>query len=120
MTQPSGFGLTVRMKETLAAITAHVALHGVMPSRRSLGAALGCNANNASRLMAALIERGELSSRGGGGGSLAGFGNAGVAIFIPADLAAKLAAFCIERSEKLPAVVADAVTLHLDQLGDVE
>jgi len=54
------------------------------------------------------------------GGPLAGFGRDGVSVFVPAHVAAELAAFCVKNSEKVAAVVADAITLHLDQLGGVE
>jgi hypothetical protein len=112
-------GLTPRMAEALRAITGHVALHGVMPSRSTLAAALGCNKTNATRLMLALVERGELNSVTRGG-PLAGFGREGVSVFVPAHVAAELAAFCVKNSEKITAVVADAIALHLDQLGGVE
>src|SRR4051794_30899824 len=100
--------LTPRMAECLRAITEHVARHGAVPSRRILAGLLGCNATNATRLAHALIERGELSSMTTGG-PLSGFGRDGVAVFVPAHVAATLAAFCVARSEKLTAVVADAI-----------
>lgn len=106
--------LTQRMKDALDAITAHVALHGVMPSRSSLAAAIGCNRNNANRLIGSLVERGEVNSVSTGG-ALAGFGRDGVSVFVPSHIAAALAGFCHANSEKVSAVVADAITLHLDQ-----
>ncbi len=112
---PSGICLTPRMAEALRAITEHVALHGVMPSRRLLAAKLGCNPNNANRLIHSLIERGELSAMTPGG-PLSGFGHQGVAVFVPAHVAATLAAFCLAHGEKLTAVTADAITLHIDQV----
>lgn len=114
--QLSTMGLTPRMKAALEAITVHVSLHGVMPSRRSLAIALNCKPNNANRLMGSLIERGEINSLTPGG-ALTGFGRDGVAVFIPAHMAAQLASFCAANSEKITAVVADAIALHLDQLG---
>lgn len=107
-------GLTARMKDALEAITAHVAMHGAMPSRRSLAAALDCTANNANRLIGSLVERGEVNSVSTGG-ALSGFGREGVSVFVPAQVAAQLAAFCLANSERISAVVADAITLHLDQ-----
>jgi hypothetical protein len=116
----AGIGLTQRMREALAAIIGYVGCHGVLPSRASLAQALGCSKNNANRLMASLVERGELASYGRGG-PLAGFGSDGVAVFVPPDVAARLAAFCAGRDERVPAVVADAVMLHLDELeGEVD
>lgn len=67
--QLSTMGLTPRMKAALEAITVHVSLHGVMPSRRSLAIALDCKPNNANRLMGSLIERGEINSLTPGGGA---------------------------------------------------
>lgn len=117
---PVGMGLTPRMKAALDAIVTHVGLHGVMPSRSMLASALACNKNNANRLMTSLVERGEINSLTPGG-ALTGFGSAGIAVFIPAHLAAQLAGFCAINSEKITAVVADAIALHLDQLdGSVE
>jgi hypothetical protein len=88
-----------------------------MPSRRVLAGHLGCNANNANRLIHSLVERGELSSMTPGG-PLTGFGAVGVAVFVPAHLAAQLAAFCAANDERLTAVVADAIALHVDQLSE--
>ena len=107
------------MKEALAAIVSFVGRHGVMPSRRLLAAELRCNPNNANRLMASLIERGELCSVTPGG-ALSGFGRDGVAVFVPAHVAAALAAFCAARDEKISTVVADAIVLHLDELREAE
>jgi hypothetical protein len=112
----TGMGLTSRQAAALAAITEHVALHGVMPSRRTLAKSLGCNPNNAARLAHGLVERGELNTVSPGG-ALSGFGSAGVAVFIPPHLAAHLATFCVDNGERLTSVVADAVALHLDALG---
>ena len=112
----SGMGITSRMRDALHAITEHVALHGAMPSRRTLAAALRCNPTNATRLMHALIERGELNNMTAGG-PLTGFGRDGVAVFVPAHVAASLATFCVAHSEKITAVVADAIALHIDLLG---
>lgn len=110
--------MTPRMKQALEAITVHVGLHGVMPSRAMLASALACNKNNANRLMQSLVERGEINSMTPGG-ALTGFGRDGVAIFIPTHLAAQLASFCATNSEKVQAVVVDAIALHLDHLGEV-
>jgi SOS-response transcriptional repressor LexA len=113
----AGMGLTLRMREALKAITEHVALHGVMPSRRVLAERLGCNATNASRLIHSLVERGELSSLTPGG-PLSGFGHQGVAVMVPAHVAASLAAFCLAQGERLTSVTADAIALHIDQLSE--
>ncbi len=114
----TGMGLTERQRDALAAITEFAARHGVMPSRRQLATALGCNPNNANRLIAGLVERGMLNSISPGG-MLSGFGSEGVAVFIPAHVAAALAAYCAANGERVPAVVADAVTLHLDAVAGV-
>lgn len=116
---PSGMGLTQRQTETLKAITEYVACHGVMPSRRALAAHIQRAPNSANQQMQALVERGELNTITPGG-ALSGFGREGVAVFIPSHIAAILAAFCLEHSEKVTAVVADAIVLHLDQARGVE
>lgn len=108
-------GLTVKQAAALDAITVFVGRHGVMPSRRQLAAELGCGVDNAQQLITRLIERRHLSTLTAGG-QLSGFGQDGVAVFVPAHLAAQLAAFCAARSERVTAVVADAIALHLDQL----
>ncbi len=109
-------GLTPRMADALQAVTEHVAMHGVMPSRSSLAAKLGCNKTDANRLMLALVERGLLSNVSLGG-PLSGFGREGVCVFVPAHVAADLARFCVDNSENVSSVVADAIVLHLDQFG---
>ncbi|OKO67478.1 ABC transporter permease [Bradyrhizobium sp. NAS96.2] len=112
-------GLTARMAAALAAITEFVGRHGVMPSRRLLADAMGCSPNNANRLMQSLVDRGELSTVSRGG-SLAGFGRAGVLISIRPHIAARLAAYCAANDERVMAVAEDAIALHLDGLaGDV-
>lgn len=116
MTDNGPIGLTARMKVALEAITSHVAMHGVMPSRSSLAATLGCGKNNANRLMQSLVERGEVNSVSTGG-ALSGFGRDGVAIFVPSHIAAQLAAYCLTDSERVGDVVADAILLHLDQVA---
>lgn len=115
---PAGMGLTPRMKAALNAITEFVARHGAMPSRSLLAQSLGCNRNNANRLIASLVERGEVHSTAPGG-PLAGFGSVGVAVLVPPHIAAQLASFCAGRDERVSAVVADAITLHLDQFEQV-
>ncbi|MBN8987448.1 MAG: ABC transporter permease [Rhizobiales bacterium] len=112
-------GLTARQKAALDAITAHVGRHGVMPSRSTLAEAMGCSKNNAARLIQGLVARDELNTVTRGG-ALSGFGGAGVSVFVPAYLAAQLAAFCAANAERIPAVVADAIMLHLDQLAGGE
>ncbi|WP_375780848.1 ABC transporter permease [Bradyrhizobium sp. ma5] len=109
-----GMGLTQRMVDALAAITEFVGRHGVMPSRRTLAAAMDCSPNNANRLQR-LVERFELSTVAEGGG-LAGFGRGGVLISIRPHTAARLAAFCAANGERVTAVADDAICLHLDQL----
>lgn len=108
-------GLTQRMKDALDAVTKHVALHGSMPSRRQLASEIGCNPNNAQRLIKSLIERGELNSMTAGG-PLTGFGHSGIAVFVPHHLMSHLADFCASRGETIQSVVADAIALHLDEL----
>ena len=113
---PQGMGLTERQRDALVMITGFVGRHGVMPSRRLLAAEMGCSPNNANRLMQGLVERGELNSLTRGG-SLTGFGGGGVFVSVPPDVASLLAQFCALHGEKLQFVVADAIALHLDQLG---
>ncbi|MHC2241512.1 ABC transporter permease [Bradyrhizobium elkanii] len=114
-----GMGLTARMVDALAAITAFVGRHGVMPSRRTLAAAMSCSPNNANRLMQRLVERGELSTASPGG-VLIGFGREGVLISVRPHTAARLAAFAAAAGDKVTAVADDAINLHLDAVeGDV-
>jgi DNA-binding transcriptional regulator YhcF (GntR family) len=115
---PAGMGLTERQRDALVMVTTHVGLHGVMPSRRVLAAEMGCSPNNANRLVQGLVERGELNSLTRGG-PLTGFGGGGIFVSVPPDIAALLAQFCSLHGEKLQHVVADAIALHLDQLGGV-
>ena len=114
----NGMGLTARMRDALTAITEFVGRHGVMPSRSLLAEAMGCNKNNANRLMNSLVERGELSTVTRGG-MLAGFGREGVLISVRPHIASRLAAYCAANGERVTAVADDAIELHLDLLqGD--
>ncbi|UGA47126.1 ABC transporter permease [Bradyrhizobium quebecense] len=116
-----GMGLTARMVDALKAITEFVGRHGAMPTRRALADVMGCNPNNANRLMDSLVERGELSAvTRRGWVAVAGFGRDGVLISVRPHIAARLAAYCAANGEKVTAVADDAIQLHLDQLeGDV-
>lgn len=113
---PAGMGLTARQAEALQAITAFVGRHGVMPSRSQLAMSIGCNKTGAVQLITRLVERGEVSSLTPGG-PLSGFGRGSVAVLLPPHIAAKLSDYCAQNGERVPAVVADAIVLHLDALA---
>ena len=119
VTVSSGMGMTDRQAKALKALTAFVGRHGVMPSRTQLAQALGCSKNNAVQLITRLTERGELNSLTPGG-PLSGFGRGSVVVLLPPHLAAKLAAYCADHDERVAAVVADAIALHLDVLTPVD
>lgn len=110
-------GLTEHQRRAYEAIIVFVAHHGVLPSAQTLAHELDCSKSNAWQLIAALHERGYITRSGRGGLSL---GSGGVNVVIPADVAAKLAAFCKANDESVSAVVADAIALHLDALAGSE
>ena len=117
---PRGMGLTERQRQALATITALAAATGRMPSRSELATAMGCNKNNANRLIECLVERGELAASDPHG-PLAGFGDkAGghaIAVYVPREIVQALATYCANTGERVAAVASDAITLHLDQVG---
>jgi DNA-binding IclR family transcriptional regulator len=107
-------GLTVAMKHGLAAILALIARHGVAPTREALASELEFNKSSAQSLIDELHLRGAITRSKRGAIAL---GSGGVSVVVPADVAAKLAAFCAAHDESVSAVVADAITPHLDQLA---
>jgi DNA-binding IclR family transcriptional regulator len=107
-------GLTGTMKDALDVIVALIGRHGVPPSLELLAAELGCGKSNAQRLVDALHERGAITRSARG---LIALGSGGVAVVVPADVAAGLAVYCAAHDERISAVVADALLLHLDALG---
>src|SRR4051812_14570310 len=106
-------GITATQQRTLEAILAYVALYGAVPSLATLANTLQCQRSNVSRTIARLVERKRLSRMPDG--SLA-IGAGGVMVNVPRGTAAKLAAFCAQRGEQVSAVVADAITLHIDDV----
>lgn len=105
--------MTKAMKRALDTVIGFVGRHGHMPSLSMLAGELGCNRTNARRLVTSLTERGALSRFGRADLAM---GSGGVAVIIPAHLAASLARFCSQHQESISAVVSDAIMLHLDQL----
>lgn len=110
-------GLTAPQKQAFDAIIAFVASHGIAPSIEALASELQCGKTNAWHLVEQLHERGWLQ-RSIRGAILLGSG--GVAVVVPAAVAVKLARFCRDHSESVSAVVADAITLHLDALAGTD
>jgi hypothetical protein len=106
--------MTASMKRALEAILSFVSLHGATPSIQGLASQLGCARSNANRLLNCLHERGHITR----GSQFLALGGGGVAVIVPADIAAKLATFCKGNGESISAVTADAIVLHLDSLGE--
>jgi DNA-binding transcriptional MocR family regulator len=110
-------GLTATMKDALDVIVGFIGRHGVAPSLEILAAELGCGKSNAQRVVDRLHERGAITRSPRG---LIALGSGGVSVVVPADLAAKLAAYCAAQGEPVSAVVADALLLHLDALAPMK
>src|SRR5262245_3095625 len=110
-------GLTEHQKRAFDAIMSFVALHGAVPSIEALARLLECSKTNAWQMVDALHERGYIqrSVRG-----MIALGSGGVSVVVPAHVAAKLAAFRRGHDEHLSAVVADAISLHLDALAGAD
>lgn len=108
-------GLTQEMKRTIDAIVGFVGRTGATPSLDSLATEMGVSKSSAERHVASLHERGHITRSARGA---IGFGSGGVSVVVPADVAARLAQFCAGNNERLSAVVADAVSLHLDSCGE--
>src|SRR5262249_10653035 len=106
-------GLTAQMKRAFEGIMAFVGRHGAAPSLQSIADEVGVNKSKAASLVKSLHERGYVTCSGRGSIAL---GTGGVSIVVPAEIAAKLAQFCAAKDERVSAVVADAIALHLDQL----
>ncbi|WP_315742799.1 MULTISPECIES: hypothetical protein [unclassified Bradyrhizobium] len=113
-------GLTKRQMACYQAIASHMAAHGTAPTYDELCTTLGCTSRGAvSNMMSELRSRGWISYVTGRRSSIVLLPPAG-SYELPAELNAKLLAFCTAHDEADPAsVVADAVTLFLDGAGGI-
>lgn len=116
------FGLTPRQRDCLRAIETHIAAHGVSPTYDELRAALGYRSKgNVSGLVLALRERGHIEYLPRKDRSIRVLthhtrAEAPAAAFtLPPKVALSLAAFCAAHDENPADVVADAVTLFIDE-----
>ncbi|WP_316200419.1 MULTISPECIES: hypothetical protein [unclassified Bradyrhizobium] len=113
-------GLTPRQQACYKAISEHLTQHGIPPSYEQLCTTLGVNSRGAiSKLVQELRERGWISYVTGRRSSIVLLPNPG-SYELPAELNARLLAFCTAHDEADPAaVLADAVTLFLDGAGGI-
>lgn len=108
------YGLTRRQRDTLDFIVAYQAEHRVSPSFTDIRIGLGAASNNGvHRLVHGLKERGYIDLTPGRWRSIVVREHP--AFILPSDTLAKLYAFCRATGDDPASVVADAVTLHLDE-----
>ncbi|MDC7788000.1 hypothetical protein PQJ75_13975 [Rhodoplanes sp. TEM] len=109
-------GLTARQRETLDWITRYMATHTHAPSLREIAAGLGmATPKQAQAVLQRLEDRGHLTWRRGAARSivLTGAASPPVPAGLPADLQARLAAYCASAGLAPADVVARAVSDHL-------
>lgn len=111
------YGLTPRQLDCYHAIVDHLDRNGGAPSYQQLCKALDVHSKaTIKRLVHGLRERGYVTFREGLARSIALTAPAGYVL--PPKLQGALHAYCLARGEPDPsAVVADAVTLFLDEAG---
>lgn len=109
-------GLTARQREVLEWITCYMATHTHAPSLREIAAGLGmATPKQAQAVLQRLEDRGHLTWRRGAARSITLTGAAAptVPVGLPADLQARLAAYCASAGLAPADVVARAVQDHL-------
>lgn len=114
------YGLTPRQRDCLDAIVNHQAAHGSAPSYQEIGNALGLRSRGCvMRFLDALEERGYIQRRACTKRSIVVLGVADdtppVPHRLPPMVDARLRISCAATGEDPAAIVADAVTLFIDQ-----
>lgn len=110
----SAFGLTVRQSELFAFIQDYIAREGVAPSYDEMRTRLGTRSKSTvSHLVAQLKVRGLVDFIPYRERSLIVVSKPALPT-LPSHIHARLTRFCADHGERFDAVLADAVTLHLD------
>lgn len=119
MTAPPRAGLTKRQLDCLRAIEAHIAQHSYAPTFQEIAMALNLKSKGRVRaLVVALAERGRIIFQKSKVRSIAVVPDPGPLYALPPELQLRLRIHCAAFGDDPDAVVADAVALHLDELGD--
>ena len=108
-------GLMPRQRETLEFIVAYQAERGLSPSFSEIAKAVGVGKSRIHYLILGLWRRGYVDFKPGRWRSIIVLEQP--TFTLPPDTLAKLYAFCQATKENPADVVADAVTLHLDELA---
>jgi SOS-response transcriptional repressor LexA len=113
-------GLTPRQLEVFNAIVEHHRQHGVTPTYRQLIAATSITSlGNMSWIVNGLVARGYIVRLAGRAHSIAVIdADTAASRVFPPPVEAKLDAYCRLFGEDRDKVIADAVALHLDELGE--
>lgn len=119
MTVPARVGLTRRQLDYLTFIKAYIAQHGIAPTYSEI--AMAMNTRTKGRIhevLTALMERGHIIFKARTTRSIVVVPDAGSLYGLPSELQRRLSDHCAANGEDPAAVVADAVALHLDELGE--
>lgn len=111
-------GLTPRQVECLDFITTYVLVNREGPTVSEIADGLRIVRSAAYRLLCGLKERGRITWLANKPRSIAL--TRGMPVDLAPDLLAQLVTFCAERDEDPSAVLADALTLHMDQVTQAE
>lgn len=116
-TPQAAFGLTRRERDGLDFIAGYIAEHRVAPSYDEIKAALNLKSKSSVlRIVNALEGRGHIVHLPGKGRSIALTGTPRAALpALPAKVQAELDRYCLENDEAPGAIIADAISLFLDQ-----
>ena len=111
------YGLTPQMRAALDFIVSYTGKHRVSPSQQDIADAIGVTAKSSvTRIIHSLKDRGYIDFAAYKSRSIVVL-TTGESITLPVDTIARLYAFCKATGDKPADVVADAVTLHLDELS---
>jgi SOS-response transcriptional repressor LexA len=109
-------GLTPQQARCLDAIVAHLDAHGMSPTIEEIRVATGIKSKSTiHRQLRGLRDRSRITWSAGKPRSILVLASA--QIVLPIRLRAELARFCEKHHEVPEHVVADALTIHLDQLA---
>lgn len=116
----TALGLTQRERDALDFITSYIGQHRIAPSYDDIRAGLNLKSKSGvTRLIGALEERGHIARLHGHGRSIALTGvrrPRPAPPALPPKVQAELDRYCLANGEAPEAVIADAVTLFIDEM----
>jgi len=113
----AAFNLTPRQHDALGFIAGYIARNGGAPTYVEIGAGIGLRSKGGvAALVYGLVARGRLRKLNNSNRSLTLCDDLSAPRELPAHLIARLGSYCRRHGERFDAVLADAVTFHLDEM----